>query len=213
MSGPDRTGSFPVHGGTCTVVEYRHGETGAVDVDDLGENAIQIEGGPTDEDGIVHVRQTVFRHLHWLAWLLAALGVAMAAATLLTDWRYVTGTGEPLGPAEALVLGLIVPGTRALQLAWRRRRGYTAASTLRFDDVESVELTTTSIRWYMKTRRTVPVFVVAYRVDGAEKRRRISLKRRWTDEDLRAAVDAFRDAGLPFRVDDDARELLADAGR
>jgi hypothetical protein len=179
----DHGTSFPVHGGTCTVV------------DDGGE-------------GQVRIQQSVFRHVHGLVLFLAVLSVVLALVTAFTGWQYVTGTGEVLTWLDLLVLGLVAPVLQAATVGWRRVRGYTGASRLAFERIERVELTTTSIQWYVKTRRTVPTFVVTYRTDGTEKRRRIMLDPRYEDADLQRALDAFRDAGLTVAVDDSARDLL-----
>lgn len=165
----------------------------------------------SSDGGFVLVHQTVLRHLHGAFRLVAVACVVAAAATAFADWQYVSGTGTTYGWLDFLLVGLVVPALRALQVGWRRLRGYTGATRLSVGDVESIELTTTSIRWYAKTARTVPLFVVTYRTDGERKRRRIVLEPRWAAEDPQRAVDAFRDAGIRVRVDDDARDLLADA--
>lgn len=210
MQPPDDANSFPVHGGTCTVVENPRDGVAVVDERDRDPDAVVVDADIPD-DGFVLLRQTVLRHLHVVFWLVAVASVVAAAATAFTDWRYVSGAGRAYGWLEFLALGFVVPALRTLQVGWRRLRGYTGAARLSFGNVESVELTTTAIRWYAKTSKTVPLFVLTYRTDGTRKRRRIMLKRRWTGEDLVRAVDAFRDAGLRVRVDDDARPLLADA--
>lgn len=74
--------------------------------------------------------------------------------------------------------------------------------------IETVALTTTDVRWYMKTRRTVPTFVVRYRDAGRTKRRRILLHPRYEDEHLRTGMDAFESAGLSVHVDESAHELV-----
>lgn len=203
--------SFPVHGGTCYVVDEPLEDVPVVDESVLDSpDVATIETGVTldTEDGFVYLSQSFARHLHSLHWLVSTASLVLAVATAVTDWQYVTGTGHVLTWPVLLVIGLVGPGLRGAQLLWHRLRGFTFESRIPISAIETVELTTTDIRWYLKTRRTVPTFVVRYRDAGRTKRRRILLNPRYEDEHLRTGMDAFGSAGLSVHVDESAHELV-----
>lgn len=56
---------------------------------------VTVETGVTldSEDGFVYLSQSFARHLHPLHWLVSTAIILLAAATAVTDWQYVTGTG------------------------------------------------------------------------------------------------------------------------
>lgn len=94
------------------------------------------------------------------------------------------------------------------RIVYLRLRGFSGATRIPLDGVESANVGTTEIRWYFKTRRDVPVLLVEYRVDGDARKRRIMFRPRYDDTDVARAVDAFEAASVPVELTDGVRALL-----
>lgn len=166
--------SFRIHGGECVL-------------------------SPTD--GTVRIDQSVRRHHHPLGWLLTGLAVVGAGYGLATGWRYPVGGDASIGwLAFALIAAymLALPGWR---YAREYLRGYSRTTTISIADLEDVRLTETRVRWYVKTRRTVPACELRYRTDGETRRRRFKLPLRSGRREIQAAVDAFEDLDIPVETE------------
>lgn len=183
MSGFDLfvLGSFPVHGGTCSLA--------------------------TDE-GVVRFEQSVGRHMHPLAWLFSTAALSAGLYGAATGWQYTAGTGELIGWPAFVAMGAVAPSIAVGRILVYRAHGFTGADVIPLADVESVRVTTTDVRWYFKTRKTVPVVLVGYRDDGTPRKRRVMLSPRFDDADVDRVVRTFEDVGVTVEVEGAVRELL-----
>lgn len=182
MVSSDRSDSFPVNGGTCSV----------------------SSGSGTGETGAVRLDQSRLRHLHVLHFGIVIVLGAIAVASVTTDWRYVTDGGFVVRWYHLVPLAGLVLATGWGPVAARRARGYTGARTVPLDAIEGVRLTSTEFTRLGKQAEPVPLFVLYYDDGEGLQRRQVLLNERADADDLRTALDAFTDAGLDVTVDDEA---------
>jgi hypothetical protein len=181
MSTPRR--AIPVHGGECVV--------------DCAAAALRLN-------------QSRFRHMHALGFVFSALSVGTALVALATDWQYVA-EGQVVEWWLIGGIGLWLPAATYGRVAWRRLRGYTGTRRIPLRSIEDARLTTESVRWYWKQRRTVPLLIVTYRADRRHCKRRVLLEPRFDDDDVTDLVAALRNAGIRVAIDDSVEDAL-DAG-
>lgn len=153
--------------------------------------------------------------MHGLGFVATAVLLGTAAWALVTDWQYVA-EGQVVEWWLVGALGLWLPAITYGGVAWRRLRGYSGARRIPTEAVESARLTTESVRWYWKRRRSVPLLVVTYRVDGSRRNRRVLLDPRFDDADVTDLLSALEAAGIGVDVQasvDDALEHAELDGR
>jgi len=120
-----------------------------------------------------------------------------------TGWRYTAETGGAVGGWHLLAVGLAVGLGGAVAALRRRRRGF-GPGTVALSSVTGARVTTTRVRWYLKTRRAVPVLVL----EADTGTRRVLFRPRYDPTDVRRTVDALEAAGVDVTVETAARGLM-----